>query len=373
MTSSRVRALAGAALTLAGTRVAPRHTEVETGVQVFPSTVNGDDAAQYWLPSYFTQWYGPSLVLPDGKAAQLDASGALDKPGTYHDGIIKANPGQTGNLYEPRVAVEAELKYGHDYEFRVRLADLTGGGPVEDDDELNDAPATSASLPFRRYVAPKQLTVTPDDPQPAPGAGAVQVYAGDSFTIGRPRLGYPALLFTELDSAAAFKHLLDDKAVLHPNPPVAGQNIAEYREVSYFDPDVDQLLVVVDVKTPMLDTQASASKREPFIRLYSTLRTFDADLDEPFNLQLEYRDAPVIEFGNLMGLGDLGLTKAAIDGNDEIVLPRSRDIRLTLYPVCSTKPPLPGYFGFEPTGIDGVLHLLGEPVQFYVRENAGDE
>ena len=73
------------------------------------------------------------------------------------------------------------------------------------------------------------------------------------------------------------------------------------------------------------------------------------------------------------GLGDLGLTKAAIDGNDEIVLPRSRDIRLTLYPVCSTKPPLPGYFGFEPTGIDGALHLLGEPVQFYVRENADDE
>ena len=112
------------------TLVAPRTRKVETGVQVFPSTVNGDNDAPYWLPSYFTQWYGPSLVLPDARAAQLDASGALANPGTYHDGSIKANPGQDGKSATSRVLpAEAELKYGHDYEFRVRLADLTGGGP----------------------------------------------------------------------------------------------------------------------------------------------------------------------------------------------------------------------------------------------------
>ncbi len=314
----------------------------------FPSTVNGDDAAQYWLPSYFTQWYGPSLVLPDGKAAQLDASGALDKPGTYHDGNIKANPGQAGNLYEPRVAAEAELKYGHDYEFRVRLADLTGGGPVEDDDELNDAPATSASLTFRRYVAPKQLTVTPDDPQPAPGAGAVQVYAGDSFTIGRPRLGYPALLFTELDTAAAFKHLLDDKAVLHPNPPVGGQTIAEYRDVSYFDPDVDQMLVVVDVKTLVLDTQASAIGARAvhpavFDRARLRRRSRRAVQSAARISQRErhrFRQSPYDfgDLGHLQGRHRRDATRSCCRAR---ATSASRSI-----PCAPTKPALPGYFGF---------------------------
>ncbi len=361
------------ALTLAGTEVSPQQTELETGVQVFPSTVNGDNNAQYWLPSYFTQWYGPSLVLPDGRAAQLDATGALANPGTYQDANIKANPGQAGNLYEALIAPEAELKYGHNYLFRVRLADLTGGGPLEDDGELNEAPSTNAPLTFRRYVAPKQLTVTPDDPQPAPGAGAVQVYEGHSFTIGRPRLGYPSLLFTELDTNAAFQHLLDDKADLHPAAPAGGQTIAEYRDVSYFDPDVDQVLVVVDVKTLALDTQASASGREAFIRLYSTIRKFDADLEEPFTLQLDYRGANVINFADSNTFGDLAISKAAIDALDAIVLPTSRDIRITLYPACKEKPALGAYFGFAKTRVDDVLYRLGEPVQFYLREDADDE
>ena len=361
------------ALLLAGTQISPGHTEVETGVQVFPSTVNGDTNAQYWLPSYFAQWHGPSLVLPDDRAAQLDATGALETPGTYHDANIKANPGQVANLYEALIAPEAELKYGHDYDFRVRLADLSGGGPLEGDEALNDAPATSARLTFRRYIAPKQLTVTPDDPQPDPDAGALQIYAGHSFTVSRPRLGYPALLFTEIDTDTAFTHLLDDKAALHPSPPIGTQTIAEYRDVSYFDPDVDQILVVVDVKTLALDTQASASGRENFIRLYSTLRDFDADVEEPFTLQLEYHDANVINFGDTNDFGDLGISKAAIDAMDAIPLPKSRDIRFTLYPVCKEKPALREYFGFPKTRVDDELYLLGELAQFYVREDADEE
>ena len=231
--------------------------------------MNGAIDTAYWLPSYFSQWYGASLVLPDGRAAELDASGALATPGSYSDANIPAKPAQKGDLYEPVLSDDCELKYGQEYEFRVRLGDLTGGGPLEDDDELNDAPATSASLVFRRYVAPKRLTVTPDAPQDDASSGSVQFLQGSSFTVVRPRLGYPALLFTELDSGDAFQKLLDDKTFLHTAKP-AGQTIKEYRDVSYFDPDVDRMLVVVDVKTLLLDNQASASQREPFIRLYST-------------------------------------------------------------------------------------------------------
>lgn len=369
---SLVRVKSKAALTLAGETIAPGQKAIETGVQVFPSKINGALDTAYWLPSYFTQYYGASLVLPDTRAAELDESGALAKPDTYSDAYIPAKPPQTRGLYEPVLPDGAELKYGKEYEFRVRLGDLTGGGPTVDDDELNDAPATSASLVFKRYVAPKRLTVTPDDPQTEQGSGSVQFLEGTSFTVERPRLGYPALLFTELDAGAAFQKLLDDKTFLHTAKP-AGQTIKEYREVGYFDPDVDSMLVVVDVRTLQLDNLGSDSGREPYIRLYSTLRALPADLETPFTLQLEYRDAHVIDFGNTIDLGDLQLSKTDIDGGDTIVLPRARDVRIRVYPVCSDKAGKPGYFGFEKTRIDEELYRIGEPFEFFVREDTGDE
>ena len=91
--------------------------------------------------------------------------------GVMKTSIFLKKPDQKGGLYEALLPQDCELKYGKEYEFRVRLADLTGGGPVLSDEEKNDAPATSASIIFRRYVAPKQLTLTPMDPQPAGASG----------------------------------------------------------------------------------------------------------------------------------------------------------------------------------------------------------
>lgn len=200
-------------LTLAGQSVSPAKAPIETGVQVFPVKINAGIDTAYWLPSYFTQWYGPSLVLPDTQAAELDESGALANPGSYHDANIAARPDQKGNLYEPILSEDVELKYGKEYEFRVRLGDLSGGGPIVTDVELNDAPATSSSIVFKRYVAPKQLKVVPRDPQP--DSNTTIFYEGDTFDVLRPRLGYPALLFTEMDTKDAFQKLLEDKTFLH--------------------------------------------------------------------------------------------------------------------------------------------------------------
>jgi hypothetical protein len=369
---SLVRIRSKAALTLAGEQVAPARAELEPGVQVFPSTVNGDLGATYWLPSYFTQWYGASLSLPDERAAELDKSGALAAPGAFSSPTIPANPQQSGGLYEPLLPEGCELKYGHEYEFRVRLADLTGGGPLEGDTELNDAPAPSASLVFHRYVAPKAVTLTPEAPQPASDAGSAHVFKGHLFQVERPRLGYPALLFTELDTEAAFQQLRDDADALHEAKP-AGQHINEYRGVGAFDPDVDRLLVVVDVRTLALDNEASVSSREPFIPLYTTTRAFDADPAEPFELELEYRNANVIDFGNANTLGDLGVSQDDIDQGDTLVLPRSRDIRVTLYPLCSDKAGLPEYFGWAKIRFGENTYRVGEPLQFFVREDADDE
>lgn len=360
-----------AELLLAGESIAPAHTPVETGVQVFPAQLNADPATTYWLPSFFTQWYGPSLVLPDDRAAQLDESGALADPGSYHDANITAKQ-QVSGLYEPVLPADPELKYGKQYEFRVRLGDLTGGGPKVEEQELNDAPASSASIIFKRFVAPKQLKVTPVDPQPNPVSPTNIFYEGTSFEISRPRLGYPALLFTEMDTNDAFQKLLDDKAFLHTGK-VGLEKIKEQREVSYFDPDVDQFMVIVEIKSLLGDNLASLTQREAFIPLYTTFRSFANDLEEPFELDLEYRTANVIDFGNQNNFGELLISQAEIDAASNLVLPRSRDIRITLLPVCSEKPASPEYFGFHQTSIAGQLVLSGEPTQFFVREDAENE
>jgi hypothetical protein len=361
-----------AELTLAGEHISDAGQRIETGVQVYPTKINADINTFYWLPSYFTQWYGPSLVLPDMRAAQLDESGALADPGSYHDAKITAKPDQTGGLYEPLLPENCELKYGTQYDFRVRLADLTGGGPLLEEVELNDAPATSSSIIFKRFVAPKRLKVTPLSPQPAPQSGTVVFYEGDSFEISRPRLGYPALLFTEMDTEDAFQKLLDDKAFLHTGK-VGNETIKEQREVSYFDPDVDKMMVIVELRTLLLDNLASLNQREAFIPLYTTFRNFSDDPEQPFTLELEYRDANIIDFGNEINLGDLNLSKTDIDNGNSIVLPTSRDVRITLLPVCSDKEDSPEYFGFAKTLFAGEFVRTGEPVQFFVRRNATEE
>jgi hypothetical protein len=359
-------------LQLAGQDIALAGTETETGVQVFPSQINADATAPYWLPSYFTQWYGASLVLPDARAAQLDETGALADPGTYGDDNISKQPAQKTSAYEPVLPKDVEPKYGAAYEFRVRLADLSGGGPLESDQELNDAPAVSATSFLKRYVAPKQLKIVPQAPQPNPDGATGVVFAGTSFDIYRPRLGYPALLFTQMDTDTAFKKLLDDKKFLHTGK-VGLETIKEQREVSYFDPDVDQIMVIVEVKTLLMDNLASRSQREAFIPLYQAFRKFPKGLDKPFDLELEYRDAHVIDFGNQVTLGDLNLSQKQIDAGKSIVVPTSRDVRVTLLPVSSDKPDLPEYFGFAETAYGEDFVRTGEQVQFYVRQDATEE
>ena len=206
-------------------------------------------------------------------------------------------------------------------------------------------PRPSQSLRFRRYVAPKQLKVTPIAVPADPKSRGTRVLDGDVFEIARPRLGYPALLFTGLDTDEAMAKLVDDRDVLYaPGQPAKGT----HRAVSWFDPDVERMLVVVDLRTLALDTAASRAGDEAFIPLYTTFRDFDPDPATPFSLELEYRDANVIDFADGATFGDLALSQDDIDAGGPLVLPTSRDIRITLLPVCPDKPGQPAYFGFAP-------------------------
>ena len=103
-----------------------------------------------WLPLYFAQWAGSSLVLPDPVVALLAfaVQNANTVPLTPLPPISLANP-------NPDLTAIPTLRYGNNYEFRVRLVDLTGGGPLVTDPSLHPGPSPITEISFLRYVPPK--------------------------------------------------------------------------------------------------------------------------------------------------------------------------------------------------------------------------
>ena len=62
------------------------------------------------------------------------------------------------------VGLTTLLSYGHTYSFRVRLGDLSNGGPLVSDEPVNPGPGALASQTFQRLVPPKApLIVQLDD------------------------------------------------------------------------------------------------------------------------------------------------------------------------------------------------------------------
>src|SRR5262249_47413822 len=109
----------------------------ELDVQTLPTQLDGQKVGTYWLPMYYTQWTGRSLLGVDDLAQQL--AGIPQRDG---------RPSVRGVL--PTLA----LRYGETYEFRVRLADHTNGGPSTDDGPRPDTPHPVGTVAFRRYVRP---------------------------------------------------------------------------------------------------------------------------------------------------------------------------------------------------------------------------
>ena len=96
------------------------------------------------------------------------------------------------------------------------------------------------------------------------------------------------------------------------------------------DPDVRHLRFDVEVRALRMDNKLSKSQTEAWALLYSTTRDFDPELDQARVVPLTFHKADVLRFGDPTGTGDLGLTHAQIDALDELPLPRSRDIRVTV-------------------------------------------
>ncbi|HEY6922171.1 MAG TPA: hypothetical protein VI653_01790, partial [Steroidobacteraceae bacterium] len=291
----------------------------EFGVETLPVRMDPTLAGEWWLPGYFVQWRGGSMVLPDTVAQQLHGAAVIPQP------------------YSAIDADAVPLRYGRSYDFRVRMMDLSRGGPEVSDDAVNPAPAPISSIAYRRHVPFKavsipnlDLTATAADPQ-------------TSYQVARPMLNYPAVVYAGVPDAVA--RLLADL----PAASAAGREAAL--------PDPDATLLAIDVQVRQLAGDGAilveGDDHAAYSLLYSTTRAFPSDPTQMLQLDVSFQDVP-----------DIAVLPAQPDSGP-LVLPRSRDIRLVLRAAAA---PDPGLLYWGSTDA-----MVGLPLEVLTGANAVDE
>ncbi len=313
-------------------------TAIGAGDELFvtPSPVRaqptgaGPSSDPGWLPLYFTAWRGASLVAHDTT-------------------ITKLSPGTTAmpaNALQP--VLPTPPRYGDDYDFRIRLADLTGGGPVLGDNPVHPGLAPIATCPFRRYIPPKALEVaTTPAPPPLPAKPAA-VRTIIKLAVRRPRIGYPEALFAGV-SPATFQGAAFDTLI--------AQAKASGRALGVPDPDVDRFRVTVEAAIPDHDTGTAGTlpgdlDGVKWRIVYSIVENFPAGADPTLTLALSYTDVP-----------DIAAMTPPTDNAPTLPIPTARDIRIRLTPLSAVKS---NYYG-TPTPPDGLV------TDYVVRKEAASE
>lgn len=287
--------------------------QIETAPARFKDVAPGSPQ-DYWLPAYFAMWRGLSLVIGDDLAYRLSGAGT-------------PQPRKLTPSIDPKV----KLRYGHTYEFRVRLADLTGGGPGAGAKAINPAPAPVASCGFRRFVPPK--AVRPDlgkTPPPAP----------TSFKVLRPLLSYPEFVFAGDPT--------DPTTLL---PLLTGPD--KSTDLGVPDPDVKYLHITVEVRVP---TGEIGDLDGPYRVLYTTTRPFPATPADALTVELSYQDLPALK---------LTAPPPVVPASGPLPIPTARDVRIRLEPLCKEDPGLT-YFGNDSV-------RTGLTYDFKVRKESADE
>jgi hypothetical protein len=284
-------------------------------VEAVPAQLSPKRTGLFWLPSYFTEWRGSSLALMDQDLASLHSRPELQHPGAQPYLLNREK------VFRPVGDRDVPLRYGRTYEFRVRLADLTRGGP-DVEATVPEPPGSSvATIAFKRRSQPGPIAILE---RPEPGARHVK--------IAKPRLGYPDALFT---GRATFADIEDDVDEIAADPSLT-------REPSVPDPDVLSVAVRVEVKA------LSGDAAEYFV-LYETSREMAAD---ELTVPLDFQDHFTLD----------GFSGNQPD-NGPLALPTTRDLRVTLTAIGRDDE---GYF-FDETARRGV------PVRLDVRADADVE
>lgn len=329
----------------------------ELTVEVYPSVPDGDlsdKTKHFWLPSFFAYWIGNSLVLQDENAIDLYRK---DQNLTEKNSIPQQ--AKKNAMYQPEDIGLVPLQYGKNYEFRVRMADLSGGGPSTKDSRKYDAEAPEASWLFRRHAIPQALKILNSLPQ-----SDDKYFSEESLSIRRPRISYPSALFTGYPEAlnllkADFEEVINKFQQDYTDPD-------GNRPIGIFDPDVDQIEIEVAVRA--LDMDTSIKKHDPqdnYAIFYTTTRKFPDAIDGILDLPISFVDSPIIQFNGSKNLFMLGLStnQDSIDDITELILPSNRDIQITVRAKCAEK--INYYVDDQP--------LLGMTTKFLMRQSAQNE
>ena len=287
-----VRLDGGAAWTSLSKFIAPLDIGVNLGAALedrWSEAVPTEHTQQIWLPSWFVSWRGGSLVVST----------------TDEQRLMNVPPGRP----EPLIPVDAddvELRYGYRYEFRVRLADTTGGGPAADAAPVRIRESPTALLHMKRHRAPSIVDIDPVSPGLDGTVPSVRVW--------RPRLGYPEAVFA--GGAAARAALLAQIAINDAGVPTHAE------APTVHDPDTSFLQVRVLVRPPKFDPQADI---DGFVEWYRTSRSFPVITTQPLDLALAWQDAADYREVDVS-------TQLGADGtiSGPVTLATARDCRLEL-------------------------------------------
>ena len=334
--------------------------EIELPYQVFPTQPDNNTSGPYWLPMYFTNWIGKSIVLKDSDAV------LIYKNAEATESAVDLTPRNvtSGNMFD-EVPVAAALRYGNTYEFRVRMMDLSGGGPEITFDSFNIAASPQATRNFKRYIAPglcriekpsDLLLVKTEFFNEIIVAGQSEFDPNPVLRIQRPVLNYPAVVFTGKYQDAGLdpvQLLIDsvDAQVGSKIPAIA-------------DPDVEVVEIQVEVETLRLDNLLSESGVENYITLYKTTRSFPGGFDEQLEIPVTFLDKNSLNLGNTIDpFNDAALSIAVIDGMGELPLPTARRIRVSCRAVCAGASP--AYYGFINEADHDLDTRYGKKTQFW--------
>ena len=272
------------------------------------SQVAGSATDPGWLPLYFAAWRGASLVVADPTMAALNPPPPAGTPAT-----------PTSLLHG--VAVPAPL-YGHSYQFRVRLADLTGGGPGIGDSPVHPGPVRIGTCPFRRYISPKSLEVTSFPPAPPLPAKPAASRTITKLVVLRPHIGYPEAIFAGVPATTFQGNSLTN---------LIKTALAANRAIGVPDPDVDRFQVTVEAAIPDHDTGIPGTlpgdlDGAKWRIVYSITVPFTSTLTAPVTLVTKYINVP-----------NIATMTPPADGATTLPIPMGRDIRIRLQPLGAVK------------------------------------
>ncbi len=354
--------------------------EHELPFQVFPSQLDNDTTAPYWLPLYYLGWTGKSIVLKDADSIAIhenDKGLELDEKG-------QPKQVEASNLFE-EVPAAAPLRYGKAYRFRVRMMDISGGGPTLEDELYNNAPMQFSKRAFKRFIAPGPCRI--DRPEElnttaieffneTKGPGDVSVFGpAPVLSVRRPTLNYPAVVFTDkyqqagLDPVALLIQSVQDQKA-------AGTELNKVQiHPAIADPDVDRVQIKVEVETLRLDNLASDSGSENYITLYTTTRRFPAGFEDVLSLPVTFLDVPVLNLGsNTDPFNDADLSISDIHDRTDVPLPTARKVRITLRAVCADdQVSNEEYYGLLNDGNPDMDSRYGKITRFFFYKESGDE